>query len=308
MARALLHEPALNFGKSRFAITLVPLQCDRDRCGAQIALPRDGPGGQPVAGKLATLNAELSRYSNDRARCLQHMWPVTTSKSRCGGIHKYAHYLMEEAQAGAFSEQAKERLEGLQRLTVRMDGLLEALLHFSRVGQLRLEFQEISLAAVLNEAAEMLGARIEESGAKIRVPRNLPVIRCDRIRVREILANLISNAIKYNEQPDKWVEVGYLEPGENPPAACGARPAHAHAEAQYSFRPGFVQWISANIDARHSEQIFKMFKRTACRRCLWRWRRSRSGNCEEARRTASRQDLGRIRSRPGKHFLLHPPM
>jgi len=50
----------------------------------------------------------------------------------------------------------------------------------------------------------------------VRVPRPLPTARADRARIGAVFHNLISNAIKYNDRPAKWVEVGHVE--GDPPA------------------------------------------------------------------------------------------
>lgn len=209
------------------------------------------------AEQLATMNADLAR-SNEELDAFAYV-ASHDLKEPLRGIHKYAYYLMEEAQAGrALGEAAKERLEGLLRLTVRMDGLLDALLHFSRVGRLNLEYEDVPLDQVLQEAVEMLGARVEESGAKIRVPRTLPEITCDRVRVREIFSNLISNAIKYSDKTDRWVEIGYVEPDEAPPAFYHRDAAPPGAAKHRIF---YVRDEGIGIDPRHHEQVFKMFKR-----------------------------------------------
>jgi hypothetical protein len=46
---------------------------------------------------------------------------------------------------------------------------------------------------------------------EIRIPRPLPTINCDPVLIQEVLVNLISNAVKYNDKPEQWVEIGYME-------------------------------------------------------------------------------------------------
>ncbi len=80
---------------------------------------------------LTALNAELVRGNEGMdgfAGVAGH-----GLKEPLRGIHQYAHYLLDEAQAGrALDTKSVERIETLLRLTLRMDGLLDALLHFSR--------------------------------------------------------------------------------------------------------------------------------------------------------------------------------
>ena len=196
------------------------------------------------AEQLAALNTDLVR-SNDELDAFAYV-AGHDLKEPLRGIHKYAHFLLEEARAGrTLDEHGRDRLDAMLRLTVRMDSLLDALLHFSRVGRLSLERHPIALDDVVAEATDMLGARLLESGIEVRIPRPLPTISCDRIRVREIFANLISNAVKYNDKPQRWIEVGYLDPVD------GADPVSTF----------YVRDNGIGIDAKHTERVFMMFKR-----------------------------------------------
>ena len=140
------------------------------------------------------------------------------------------------------------------RLTLRMDSLLDSLLHFSRVGRTNLEFVSVDLNEVLDEALEMIGVRRTEKTCTIQLPRPLPTIQCDPVRVREIFSNLISNALKYTRQDCPRVEVGYLAPDES--GACPNAPAESVGHIIY-----YVRDDGIGIDQRHFEQIFRMFKR-----------------------------------------------
>ncbi|MFO0951244.1 MAG: GAF domain-containing protein [Isosphaeraceae bacterium] len=203
------------------------------------------------AEKLADLNADLAR-SNEELDAFAYV-ASHDLKEPLRGIHKYAHQLLEDATA--LNQENRGKLERLMRLTVRMDSLLESLLHFSRVGRVPLQFDETDLNEVVEEAAEIVGFR-GASGHRIElvVPRPLPQMKCDRVRVREILTNLLSNAIKYNDSPVKKIEVGYLLPheeGERPGCPAGALP---HAIF-------YVRDNGIGIHPKHFGQVFKIFKR-----------------------------------------------
>jgi two-component system, chemotaxis family, sensor kinase Cph1 len=205
------------------------------------------------AEQLAVLNTHLVR-SNDELDAFAYV-AGHDLKEPLRGIHKYAHYLMEEARAGrALDERGRDRIDSLLRLTVRMDSLLDALLHFSRVGRLSLDQDDAALDEVLADALDTLGGRLEDSNIHVRIPRPLPVVRCDRIRVREIFANLIANAVKYNDKADRWVEVGYLDTSELP----GTKAPQGHAVRERVF---YVRDNGIGIEERHRERVLMMFKR-----------------------------------------------
>ena len=196
------------------------------------------------ADQLAVTNAELDAFAYVAGHDL---------KEPLRGINKYAHRLLEDAKAGRIQE--PERAEWLLRMTVRMDTLLNALLHFSRVGRLSLDCADIELGPVLVEAMEMLGARLAESQVEVRVPRPMPVAHCDRIHVREVFANLISNAAKYNDKPNPWVEIGHVgvqDTAQRP----ASTPVGARDDTLFYVRDNGI-----GIEARHQERIFAIFKR-----------------------------------------------
>jgi two-component system, chemotaxis family, sensor kinase Cph1 len=201
------------------------------------------------AEQLAVLNDDLRR-SNEELDAFAYI-ASHDLKEPLRGIHKYAHQLL--ALASGEPEQQR-RLEGLVRLTLRMDGLLDSLLHFSRVGRVVLELEETDLGDVLGEALEMVDARRRESRNDIRVARPLPTVRCDRMRVREVFVNLLSNAIKYNDKPVGRIEVSFLHPHE-------AQAQSWWTEELRGQRVYYVRDNGIGIAPQHIEQIFKMFKR-----------------------------------------------
>ena len=140
------------------------------------------------------------------------------------------------------------------RLTLRMDSLLDSLLHFSRVGRVTLDMRPVDLNEVVDEALEMVAARRQETPTDIVIPRALPTVDCDRVRVREVFVNLLSNALKYNASPQRRIEIGWLDAAEN----GGRENAPPHCQRVPVF---YVRDNGLGIEPRHNAQIFKMFKR-----------------------------------------------
>lgn len=202
------------------------------------------------ADHLADLNADLAR-SNDELDAFAYV-ASHDLKEPLRGIHKYAHQLLEDAAVA--EEEHRIKLEGLMRLTIRMDGLLDSLLHFSRVGRTALQLEDTDLNEVLAEAIEMVGARTTDGQSEVIVPRPLLRVLCDRVRCREILVNLLSNAFKYTDQAIKRIEVGFIDRHELHP-----RPGCPEGSADHTIF--FVKDNGIGIHAKHQEQVFVMFKR-----------------------------------------------
>jgi two-component system, chemotaxis family, sensor kinase Cph1 len=135
-----------------------------------------------------------------------------------------------------------------------MDSLLDSLLHFSRVGRAALDLENVDLNEVVEEALEIVAARRQETPTDIVILRRLPTTSCDRMRVREVFANLIVNALKYNDKPRRRVEIGYLAAGE--PGDLVNAPQESLGETIFYVRDNGI-----GIEHRHFDRIFKMFKR-----------------------------------------------
>ena len=200
---------------------------------------------------LDTLNTELAR-SNDELDAFAFI-ASHDLKEPLRGIYKYAHQLSEDAGA-ASDARRPERLAGLMRLTVRMDSLLDSLLHFSRVGRTDLQYESMDLNEVVSEALEMVDARRASKNATVVVPTRLPTIAGDRVRVREVFVNLLSNALKYNIQEGVRIEIGCL--AETNDTRGMMRPPEAAGHQVF-----YVEDDGIGIEPEHFGQVFKMFKR-----------------------------------------------
>jgi signal transduction histidine kinase len=187
--------------------------------------------------ELQAANVELqqsNRELDDFAYIASH-----DLKEPLRGIHNYSMFLLED-YGDKLNEDGKAKLETLMRLTRRMEVLIDSLLQFSRLGRVDLAIDEVDLDRTVAEVVDSLGINLEGEGVEIRIPRPLPTVRCDRARVGEIFYNLIVNAVKYNDKPRKWVEIGWLE-GE-PPVF-------------------YVRDNGIGIQEKHFDSIFRIFKR-----------------------------------------------
>lgn len=200
--------------------------------------------------KLTEQNIELTA-SNEELDAFAYV-ASHDLKEPLRGIHRYAHQLLESTQTP--TPEDRQRLDSLMRLTLRMDSLLNSLLHFSRVGRTNLEFESVNLNELVEDALEMIGVRKDEATCRITIPRPLPTIECNPVRVREIFSNLVSNAIKYNLHDQPLVELIYFAASDK--QAPQNAPPQAQGQIIYGVRDDGI-----GIEQRHFDQIFPMFKR-----------------------------------------------
>ena len=96
------------------------------------------------------------------------------------------------------SDKSKDYLDRMLNAAERAQTLINDLLSFSRVTTKAKPFDEVDLAKVLAGVLSDLEIRIEQTNATVEVDP-LPVIRADALQMRQILQNLISNALKFQQ-------------------------------------------------------------------------------------------------------------
>lgn len=86
--------------------------------------------------------------------------------------------------------------------------LINEVLDLSRVesGRLELSMEPVPLGEVVDECITLLAPLAREAGVDLQVHPLDAVLVADRIRLKQVLINLISNAIKYNRSGG-WVQV-----------------------------------------------------------------------------------------------------
>lgn len=65
------------------------------------------------------------------------------------------------------------------------------------------DFETVDIAKLAVEIVTEMDIQINEAGAAVTIEKNIPEVWGDRVRIRQILENLLSNALKYARQDDK---------------------------------------------------------------------------------------------------------
>jgi len=207
-----------------------------------------------MTAELQARNAELLRSNQE----LDEFAYIASHdlKEPLRGIHNYATFLIEDYDA-KLDAQGRAKLQTLQRLTQRMDSLIESLRETSRLGRLEFAIRETDLNELVAEIVDSLKISLQERGIEVRIPQPLPSVRCDRVRIGEALHNLITNAMKYNDKPQKTIEIGTFRV-----ATAEDKPASGRQDA--AKQPGIGLYVRDNgigIREKHFETIFRIFKR-----------------------------------------------
>ncbi len=198
------------------------------------------------AQELARTQAELADFAYVASHDL---------KEPLRGILNYAGFLLEDHGA-TLDEKARGRLETIVRLAKRQENLVDTMLHYSDLGSAEVERRPADLQTVLLKVLDSLQPAVRKAGVDIRMPQRLPTVECDATLVLELFYHLITNAIKFNDKPEKWVEISF-EPGK-PGAAMNPSAAGVRNGAPPVF---YVRDNGIGVGEKHRATIFRFLKR-----------------------------------------------
>jgi PAS domain S-box-containing protein len=97
------------------------------------------------------------------------------------------------------TEQGRDYLQRIHNATERMERLINDLLQLSRVTTKAQPFITVDLAEITQEVLSDLEVRIQQTGGYVEVGE-LPTIKADPLQMRQLLQNLIGNALKFHRQ------------------------------------------------------------------------------------------------------------
>jgi PAS domain S-box-containing protein len=138
------------------------------------------------AAELARSNAELEQFAFVASHDLQE--PLRK-------IQAFGDRLKIKCEAVKL-EEGRDYLERMQSAAARMQTLINDLLTFSRIIRSSQPFTKVDLGAVTNEVLVDLEHRIEKTRATVEVGK-LPALDADPTQMRQLLQNLIGNALKF---------------------------------------------------------------------------------------------------------------
>jgi signal transduction histidine kinase len=127
----------------------------------------------------------------------------------------------------------------------RMSQLIEHLLVLSRLTTHAVSFGPVDLGVAARHALTDLRLRVEETAARVEIGP-LPCVEASAVQMRQLLQNLLDNAIKYHR------------PGVPPVVHVQGADADAAGAGWVELT---VSDEGIGFDSRHAERIFKPFQR-----------------------------------------------
>ena len=194
--------------------------------------------------ELKKTNAQLDRYVHVASHDLQE--PLRR-------IMTLSNRLIEKSDL-----KPEDNIKDLQKITSsaeRMTILISGLLEYSRLAHHRDLFEPTDLYEVMEGILSDLDFLIEDKQAQVEV-KKLPVLDGIPLQIRQLLYNLVSNALKFSKE------------GITPMVEVSSRPfpktefiKHPLLDPELSYQEIIVKDNGIGFDQKYGEQIFIIFQR-----------------------------------------------
>jgi PAS domain S-box-containing protein len=233
--------------------TLIPVEVSAkllDYLGgkAVIALVRDITERKKAQAEIQKLNDELQKRVHEleakNNELSQFTYTVSHDlKSPLVTINGFMGYLEQDMATGDV-ERINRDLQRIQEAVNKMYALLTQLLELSRIGRMMNAPENISFAALVQDALDLVHGQLEAHHVTVHSLPNLPTVHGDRQRLTEVLQNLIENAAKYmGDEKSPLIEIGQ---------------SSMDADNKPIF---FVRDNGIGIEPEHHERIFGLFNK-----------------------------------------------
>jgi signal transduction histidine kinase len=158
-----------------------------------------------------TEHVEARRVRDDFLGIASHelKTPLTTLRLQADSM---AHLL---GRGPVSPERLAGKVETIRTQIGRLEALISALLDVSRIaaGKLPLHLEPFDLSALAREVVDRFADELANSGCTVTVDAELPVVgRWDRMRLDQVITNLLTNAMKYGR--GKPIEVRATSDGD----------------------------------------------------------------------------------------------
>ncbi len=187
--------------------------------------------------ELKTTNRKLLEVDRNRAEFISSLshelrTPLTAISGACE--------LLLEDFADELSGPQEEYISMISQGAHLIRKLIDDVLDFAKLEAKRLELhpEPLSVAQLVRDTEVLVAPLLNEKGLRweIDVPEALPLIQADAVRIRQVLLNLVSNAIKFTPRGGLVSIKAWLEKGTGRKApqvaisvadtGCGISPEH----------------------------------------------------------------------------------
>lgn len=150
--------------------------------------------------ELEHQNQELSDYAHMVSHDL---------KSPLRSIDTLTTWLIEDNK-DKFDDDFSAQLNLIRNNVEKMDALISGILSYSTIGKNEVETYKVDLNSLLKDVLKMIEI---PNHISVNIP-SLPSVNGDKYRLQQLFQNLISNAVKYNDKNQGYIEIGFTDKNE----------------------------------------------------------------------------------------------
>lgn len=199
--------------------------------------------------KIRQLNEQLEQRVRDRTAQLEaanqelEAFSYSISHDLRAPLRHISGYIeILQTEAGdKLDQQAREHLQTIAGSAKSLGELIDALLAFSRMGRAEMHRQRVSLAALVEEARRELRRDTEGRNIEWKIGK-LAEMRGDPIMIKQVLINLISNALKYTRK-------------------CQQAKIHIATTGAQDETVFFIRDNGVGFDMKYADKLFGVFQR-----------------------------------------------
>lgn len=190
---------------------------------------------QNVASESEQLKQKLERVRRSVAELTHEV------KAPAGRVAEFASWL-EQDYASRLDDKGRQYLEWIRREGQDLAQLAEKALDLPRLAEPPRSVESVEVRSVAEEVLHLLRHDIQHGSVQLHLAREFPRVACRRIHLKQVLENLVSNALKFmGAQSQPRIEIGWEQSDEGPLL--------------------FVKDNGVGIEPEMSERIFEPFQR-----------------------------------------------
>lgn len=161
--------------------------------------------------RLTAMFAQTNSTLEDRNQELEQFAYVASHdlKAPLRAIANLSEWL-EEDLGEQLSSENQHQMRLLRGRVQRMDALINALLSYSRIGRSQIPLEIVNVGELLSEILDSLNPPLT---FVIEIQPNMPVFHTKRLLLRQVFANLISNAIKHHDRTNGHITIAWRDQG-----------------------------------------------------------------------------------------------